>query len=155
MAKPRAIIERVPEYYAQLAVDLGPLRRVMNSDYSGEPVPEALVRPSIEREGNGLFVARSMEDGRVVGAITLSQIVSYELRKPEDFIGGTAVLPEFWGEGLGDQLCEAAAEFSRDHRANQGLTSNKTRPDRAHAIEVYKRNGFVERDTTAWHREIV
>lgn len=154
MSKPKFIVERVPEYYERLSVDLGALMPALSTHRTPEPLPETAIRPSIESPQHELIIARSEDDARIVGAATLSQIYSMELKKPEYWLGGFVVDPAIRNQGLGSRIFNEAVRVCAENDSNMGWTSNHNRTDRADAIRFYESKGAKVRQTTVYHLEI-
>lgn len=155
MSQPQVFVERVPEYYENLATDLGKLMPALSEHRIDDgPVAEELVRPAVESPQHEIIVARSVKDGKVVGAANLSKIIAFELKKPEYWLGGFVTSQEMRGQGVGFEIWQEIIEVCREQRANLGWTSNADRKDRAEAIEFYTRQGAKVRPTTVFHLEV-
>lgn len=98
-----------------------------------------------------LFVARDGEGGPIVGTLTLAifRIPTAVRAWIEDVI----VAEEARGQGCGEALTRAAIDAARSAGAKTvELTS---RPSREAANRLYRRIGFVERETNVYRYEVV
>lgn len=152
MSKARVFVERVPEYYEQLAVDLGRLMPHLSDGRSDDPLPEHMIRPAIESDNHAILVAKSLEDGSIVGAANLSLTIPYELPRPEFWLGGFVVSQR--RQGIGSELWKGILGECRARKANLGWTSNAKRTDRQDAIQFYTAQGAEVRDTTVFHLQV-
>lgn len=115
------------------------------------PAPTtAEVAEIIEAPSTTLFLARDGSGGRIVGTLTLAvfRIPTAVRAWIEDVI----VAEEARGQGAGEMLTMAAVDTARDAGAKTvELTS---RPSREAANRLYRRIGFVERETNVYRYEV-
>ncbi len=121
---------------------------------SSSPPPGAdQLAEMIANPGTTLFVARSDDEGLIVGTLTLVvfRIPTGMRAWIEDVVvDGDAVRGKGWGTGAA--LTQAAIEKSRDAGAKTvDLTS---RPSRAEANALYLRLGFEARETNVYRFEL-
>lgn len=93
-----------------------------------------------------MFIAREVDSGRIVGSLTLAlfRIPTGMRAWIEDVVVDEAVR----GQGVGAALSHAALERARQEGAKTvDLTS---RPTREAANRLYKRLGFVQRETNVY-----
>jgi ribosomal protein S18 acetylase RimI-like enzyme len=112
---------------------------------SNPPPSLEAVRAMLAHEAITQFVARD-DDGRIVGVSTLAVFPIPTARRAwvEDVIVDESVN----GQGIGRRLTEAMIDRARDLGcATVDLTS---RPSREAANHLYKKVGFVERETNVW-----
>ena len=111
-----------------------------------EEVSEIIGSPATK-----LFVAREVSGGPIIGTLTLAifRIPTAVRAWIEDVI----VAEEARGNGCGEALTVAAIEAARGAGAKTvELTS---RPSREAANRLYRRIGFVERETNVYRYEVV
>ncbi len=116
------------------------------------PAPDAAaLRAIVESEASTLLIARDDErDGAIVGSMTLAMFLIPTGRRA--WIEDVVVDGEARGKGVGQLLNERAIEIARDAGARTvDLTS---RPSREAANRLYKRLGFVERETNVYRFDI-
>lgn len=123
------------------------LRRLLPQLSSSAPAPtDAEIDEIVDSPATFLFVARSGDDGRLVGALTLAVFrIPTGLRAwIEDVVVDEAVR----GQGVGSELTRAAlAKASALGCRTVDLTS---RPSREAANRLYQRLGFVTRETNVY-----
>ena len=110
------------------------------------PAPDAdTLRLIVESEASTLLVARD-DAGSIMGSMTLAMFrIPTGLRA---WIEDVVVDEDARGHGVGRLLNERALEIARDAGAKTvDLTS---RPSREAANRLYKRLGFVERETNVY-----
>lgn len=116
---------------------------------SSNPAPDgAALQRIVDHDATTLFLAHL--DGRIVGSLTLAvfPIPTGVRAWIEDVVVDEGVR----GHGVGEELNRAALERARSLGAiTVDLTS---RPSREAANRLYKRLGFVERDTNVYRYEI-
>lgn len=144
-------IERLTEYSAEDAAQIGKLMHCLSEKFSDEPLPENFLREIIASPYHDQLVARD-ETGRVVGTATLSIILGAGVRTKaylEDFV----VDPEIRGEGIGGKLWDAMIEWARARGANKmNFTSSpKSKHD---AQTFYRDRGAVVRETNYFAKVI-
>ncbi|MFM8267384.1 MAG: GNAT family N-acetyltransferase [Ilumatobacteraceae bacterium] len=134
-----AASDEVVEAFARLVPQL--------SRSSPPPDREALAR-MIDAEACDVFVARV--EGRIVGSLTL---VVFEIPTGvRAWIEDVVVDEAARGHGVGEALNRAALERARARGAKTvDLTS---RPSREAANRLYRRLGFVARDTNVYRYEL-
>lgn len=113
-----------------------------------KPLTEELLYSIISCMHIHLFVAKDQD--RVIGALTLieSKLLSGYKASIEDVVVDTSRR----GEGIGRKLIEFAVEFAQNTGIEKiDLTS---RPERAAANELYKKIGFVLRDTNVYRYQL-
>ena len=114
------------------------------------PAAEAL-RAIVESEASTLLIARDDElDDAIVGSMTLAMFLIPTGRRA--WIEDVVVDEGARGKGVGQLLNERAIEIAKEAGARTvDLTS---RPSREAANRLYKRLGFVERETNVYRFEI-
>jgi ribosomal protein S18 acetylase RimI-like enzyme len=116
---------------------------------SSNPAPDATaLRRLVEHDATTLFVAHL--DGRIAGSLTLAvfPIPTGVRAWIEDVVVDEAAR----GHGVGEALNRAALERARSLGAiTVDLTS---RPSREAANRLYKRLGFVQRETNVYRLEL-
>lgn len=116
---------------------------------SSNPAPDgAALRRIVDHDATTLFLAHL--DGRIVGSLTLAvfPIPTGVRAWIEDVVVDEGVR----GHGVGEALNRAALERARSLGAiTVDLTS---RPSREAANRLYKRLGFVERETNVYRYEL-
>ncbi len=106
--------------------------------------PERL-RQILAGDACRLLVARA-QDGALVGMLLLA---SYPIPTGRRFwIEDVAVAPEARGEGVGEALVRRALELAR--AAGAETVDLTCRPARAAANRLYRRIGFVQRETNVY-----
>lgn len=97
-----------------------------------------------------LFIAREVETGEIVGTLTLALFrIPTGLRA---WIEDVVVDQRTRGQGVGAALSEAAVARARSEGARTiDLTS---RPTREAANRLYKRIGFVQRETNVYRYDV-
>ncbi len=116
---------------------------------SSNPAPDAeFLRRLVEHDATTLFIARV--DDRVVGSLTLAVFpIPTGVRA---WIEDVVVDESARGHGVGEALNRAALERAKSLGAiTVDLTS---RPTREAANRLYKRLGFVERETNVYRYEL-
>jgi ribosomal protein S18 acetylase RimI-like enzyme len=136
------IVEKVNEVNDEL-VDAFRLLIPQLSSSNPPPTGDEL-REIIETPGNTVFVARV--DNRIVGSLTLATFrIPTGLRA---WIEDVVVDESARGSGVGEALNLAALDDARSRGAvTVDLTS---RPSREAANRLYKKLGFVQRDTNVY-----
>ncbi|MFM8857817.1 MAG: GNAT family N-acetyltransferase [Actinomycetota bacterium] len=133
------IDESVVNAFAQLIPQLS----------SSNPAPDAAtLQRIVDHDATTLFLARL--DGRIVGSLTLAvfPIPTGVRAWIEDVVVDEAAR----GHGVGEALNRAALEKARSLGAiTVDLTS---RPSREAANRLYKRLGFVERETNVYRYDL-
>lgn len=112
---------------------------------SSNPAPDAeALRRIVEHDASSLFIARL--DGHIVGSLTLAVFpLPTGVRA---WIEDVVVDETARGHGVGEALNRAALDHARSLGAiTVDLTS---RPSREAANRLYKRLGFVERETNVY-----
>lgn len=105
----------------------------------------------IESPATKLFVARDGSGGPIIGTLTLAifRIPTAVRAWIEDVI----VAEEARGNGCGEALTAAAIEAAR--AAGAKTVELTSRPSREAANRLYRRIGFVERETNVYRYEVV
>lgn len=139
-------VEIVETLGPELAKELAALVPQLSSS-AAVPSPEVLAEVA-GADSNTLFVARS--DDRVVGMLTL---VTYRIPTGLNALIEDVVVDQAArGEGAGGALVEAALSQARHLGARHvDLTS---RPSREAANRLYKKMGFVERETNVYRFDL-
>lgn len=117
---------------------------------SAPPPSRQVVSEIVESPATTLFIARDGEGGQIVGTLTLAvfRIPTAVRAWIEDVI----VAEEARGHGCGEALTRAAIATARTAGAKTvELTS---RPSREAANRLYRRIGFVERETNVYRYEV-
>jgi ribosomal protein S18 acetylase RimI-like enzyme len=122
------------------------LQRLVPQLSATAPSPEAeTIRRIVESETTTLLVYRD-DAGRIVGTLTLARFTTPTGRRAwlEDLI----VEPDARGQGIGEALTREALRVAAENGARTvDLTS---RPSREAANHLYRRLGFVERETNVY-----
>lgn len=130
------VLDDLNRLLGQLSVDINPIKEILLKDIIGS----ASVR---------LFVAKDGE--RTIGALTLveNNLLSGYKASIEDVVVDTSRR----GEGIGRKLIEFVIQFAKNLGIEKiDLTS---RPDRLVANQLYKKIGFVLRDTNVYRYQLV
>jgi len=93
-----------------------------------------------ERQGNVALVVQG--DGRLLGALTLHQMIVLHRERPVGRISSLVVDPQVRGRGLGRALVRAAEEALA--RAGCGLVEVTSHVRRAQAHAFYRHLGYEE-----------
>ena len=111
------------------------------------PAPDAdQLAEMLAHPGTTVFVARSDDDGIIVGSLTL--VVFRIPTGIRAWIEDVVVDGAARGQGVGEALTQAAvAEAERRGARTVDLTS---RPSRVAANRLYQRLGFAQRDTNVY-----
>lgn len=111
------------------------------------PPPSAdELRAIIGSEASTLLIARDDQSGKIVGSMTLAMFLIPTGRRA--WIEDVVVDGDARGKGVGRLLNERALEIAKEAGAKTvDLTS---RPSREAANRLYKRLGFVERETNVY-----
>ena len=97
-----------------------------------------------------LFVARDVDSGEIVGTLTLALFrIPTGLRA---WIEDVVVDQSARGKGVGAALSEAA--LNRARREGARTVDLTSRPTREAANRLYKRIGFVQRDTNVYRYDL-
>lgn len=97
-----------------------------------------------------LFVARDGRDGPIVGTLTLAMFrIPTGIRA---WIEDVIVSEEVRGRGCGEQLTRAALDAAR--AAGARTVELTSRPSREAANRLYRRLGFVARDTNVYRFDL-
>lgn len=136
------IVEKASEVTDELVHAFGHLIPQLSS--SNPPPTREQIAEIIATTGNTLFAARV--DGRIVGLLTLATFrIPTGLRA---WIEDVVVDESARGHGVGEALNRAALE---DARLRGAVTVELTsRPSREAANRLYRRLGFVQRDTNVY-----
>ena len=130
---------------------LGAVRRLLPLLSKSAPPPtQKELAEIIESPATTLLIARDGEGGQIVGTLTLAifRIPTAVRAWIEDVI----VSEEARGQGCGESLTRAAIATARGAGAKTvELTS---RPSREAANRLYRRIGFVERETNVYRYDL-
>ena len=138
------IIERLAIYSDDDAVAIGKLLTSLSERFTGNPVPEDLLREIINSPYHDELVARL--EGRIVGAATLSIVMGAGTGKIgylEDFVVDTSIRRA----GIGTKIWDEMKLWCEEHNVNLEFTS---RPGREEAHEFYTSRGAIIRQTTVF-----
>lgn len=135
-----AVKETTPEITAAI-VRLLPLLSKSAAPPSEEEVAEIVKSPV-----STLFVARDTESGEIVGTLTL--VVFRIPSGIRAWIEDVIVAEEARGQGCGEALNRAALETAK--AAGARTVELTSRPSREAANRLYRRIGFVERETNVY-----
>ncbi len=141
-------VSRATEVSDELVAAIG---RLLPQLSRSAPAPTAEeVAAIVDSPSTLLFVARDGDDGAIVGTLTLAifRIPTAVRAWIEDVIVDTAVRGQGGGEALTRAGIEAAA------RAGAKTVELTSRPSREAANRLYRRMGFVPRDTNVYRYEI-
>lgn len=118
---------------------------------SNPPPPASELQAIIDDPDSVLFIARDdRDDGRIVGSLTLAmyRIPTGLKAWIDDVVVDSAVR----GRGIGDKLNRTALAKAQERGAKSvDLTS---RPSREAANRLYKRMGFVKRETNVYRYKL-
>ncbi|HEX4863657.1 MAG TPA: GNAT family N-acetyltransferase [Acidimicrobiales bacterium] len=113
---------------------------------SAVPPSEGQIADIVNSPGSTLFVAKDDATGEIVGTLTL--VVFRIPSGVRAWIEDVIVAEEARGQGCGEALSRAALDVARIAGARTvELTS---RPSREAANRLYRRIGFVERETNVY-----
>lgn len=143
-------IEKLTAYSANDAAMIGKILPHLSSSFSGDPVPEQVLRDIIESPFHEQLVARK-NTGEIVGIATVSLTFGAAVGRGvwlEDFV----VAPEAQGSGTGSKLWDAAVTWCQDNSAEKLCFTS--RPSRTSAQAFYIKRGAVARDTTFFKKQI-
>jgi ribosomal protein S18 acetylase RimI-like enzyme len=134
---------------AEASVDLvEAIARLLPQLSSSAPPDLAVLAGIIADPDCSLFVARL--DGAIVGCLTLVTFRTPSAMKA--WIEDVIVDDEVRGQGIGEALNRAAIARAAERGADKvDLTS---RPEREAANRLYRRLGFVERDTNVYRLKL-
>ncbi len=140
-------VERLQAYTPEDAAGIGRLMPYLSKSFSGEPIPEELLREIIESDRSTQLIARIAS--RIVGAATLNIIVGPGAGKKgwlEDFVSD----PDAGQRGIGQAIWDEMERWCQE----QGVSLNfSSRPSREAAHNFYTKNGALPRDTTVFRKE--
>jgi GNAT superfamily N-acetyltransferase len=143
-------VERLGVCTPEDAAGIGRLMPYLSESFSGEPIPEDLLREIIESKYHEQLVARTIEEqSRIVGAATLSIIIGTGAGKKgwlEDFVSD----PESGIKGVGQAVWDEMENWCQEHGVDLYFTS---RPIREAAHHFYLKNGAAIRDTDVFEKE--
>jgi ribosomal protein S18 acetylase RimI-like enzyme len=124
------------------------IARLLPQLSSSAPPDAAVLSEIIADPDCALFVARL--DGAIVGCLTLVTFRTPSAKKA--WIEDVIVDDDVRGQGIGDALNRAAIALAAERGADKvDLTS---RPKREAANRLYRRLGFVERDTHVYRLKL-
>lgn len=141
-------VERLTSYNSDDAAEIGRLMSYISESFSGEPVPEELLRAIIESDDHDQLVARI--SSRIVGCATLSVIIGAGAGRKgwlEDFVSD----PEAGQRGIGQALWNEIEKWCQERGVDLHFTS---RPSREAAHNFYLKNGAYTRETTAFVKKV-
>ncbi|AWE42058.1 MULTISPECIES: GNAT family N-acetyltransferase [unclassified Actinobaculum] len=137
-------VEVVTESTPELAAAMN--RLVPQLSRSTPPLSEEYVRSMVAQKGVYLLVFRSEDAPEILGMLTLATFDIPTGRRA--WIEDVVVHEDARGQGAGQQLVEAAVSLAQEVGAKSvDLTS---RPSREAANRLYRRCGFVERETNIY-----
>ena len=145
----QGVVIEVPEAVSDELVDA--FVRLTPQLSSSSPAPsEAVLDEIVSSPASVLFTARDGADGPIIGSLTLALFrIPTGLRA---WIEDVVVDEAARGRGIGSALNEAALDHARDVGARTvDLTS---RPSREAANRLYRRLGFVPRETNVYRYAI-
>lgn len=147
MSTPGPVIEVANEATAELVDAFA--RLIPQLSRSSPPPTAAEVAEMVASPATDVLVARV--DGRVVGSLTL--VVFRIPTGVRAWIEDVVVDDAARGHGVGEALNRAALDLARSKGAKTvDLTS---RPSREAANRLYRRLGFVERETNVYRFDLV
>ena len=140
----RVVVEEAREVTAELVEAFAKLVPQLSRS-SPPPGPEELAE-MLGARGTHVLVARLGADGPVVGTLTLVRFrIPTGLRA---WIEDVVVDEGVRGRGVGEQLNRRALDIAE--RAGARTVDLTSRPSREAANRLYRRLGFVERDTNVY-----
>ena len=139
-------VEQVDEVDDELVEAM--FRLVPQLSSSAPPMTAGILAGVVEHEASHLLVARSA-DGRIVGSMTL--VVFPIPTGTRAWIEDVVVDEAARGQGVGEALNRRALELADELGATTvDLTS---RPSREAANRLYRRIGFIQRETNVYRYE--
>lgn len=140
-------VERLKTYTPEDAAGIGRLMPYLSESFSGDPIPEELLREIVESDSREQLVARI--SSRIVGAATLNIIIGPGTGKKgwlEDFVSD----PTTGQRGIGQAVWNEMEKWCLEKGVNLYFSS---RPSREAAHNFYSKNGAHPRDTTVFKKE--
>lgn len=117
---------------------------------SNPPPTDDEIATIVESPATVLLVARDDADGRIVGSLTLALFrIPTGLRA---WIEDVVVDGEARGKGVGEALNRHALEVAR--KAGARTVDLTSRPSREQANRLYRRIGFVQRETNVYRYDL-
>lgn len=131
------VTPEIVEAFNQLIPQLTPNYRLID---------ENQLKQIINTENTFLFIAYDTISDQYVGSITL--IINYIPTGTKAWIEDVMVDAEYRNQGIGEQLVRLAIDFATQQDVkNINLTSS---PSRIAANNLYKKIGFIERETNIY-----
>lgn len=137
-------IERLKIYSPELTEVLNRLLKQL--DDAAIPLKKTDVEDMIVSGANRLFVARSMDNKKIIGMLTLIVFRIPFARK--GLLEDITVDQEYRGKGIGTKLIAAAINQAREEGVK--YLDFTSRPERVEANRLYKRLGFKKRNTNSY-----
>ncbi|MHA0855353.1 GNAT family N-acetyltransferase [Paenibacillus sp. CMAA1364] len=98
----------------------------------------------LEMESSPLYCTLVAEvDGKVVGEISLRQILTYSSAIPTTQITSLVVAKDYQRQGLGKRLIHSAEEWGKEQGSNLLFLKSGNRVERAPARAFYRHIGFT------------
>jgi len=141
-------VEYLTVYTPEDAAEIGRLMPYLSESFSGDPIPEDILRAIIESDDRAQLVARI--SSRIVGAATLNTIIGTGAGRKawlEDFVSN----PEAGRSGIGQAIWNEIEAWCQERNLDLHFTS---RPSREAAHHFYLKNGALVRDTIAFKKHI-
>ncbi|HEX6395314.1 MAG TPA: GNAT family N-acetyltransferase [Acidimicrobiales bacterium] len=138
------VVEAVKEATPEIAAAITRLLPLLSQ--SAAPPTLAQVAEIVDSPTTTVFVARDGDGGEIVGTLTL--VVFRIPSGIRAWIEDVIVAEEARGQGCGESLNRAALEAAQ--AAGARTVELTSRPSREAANRLYRRIGFVERETNVY-----
>lgn len=138
------IFEEVQSFSQDDADKVRKLVSQLNTDF--QPLSDDVYKALLASHQTHLLVARRKETGEIVGMITLvAYRIPYKMKGIlEDFV----VDSSFRKHGIGEKLLQFAIEKARTYGVLSLILTS--RPEREAANRLYRKLGFMKRDTNVY-----
>lgn len=141
-------IERIKDYSEELVLQINKLLKQL--DETAAPLTENDVRGMISSPINKLFVARELENNKIVGMISL--IIFRIPYSKKGFLEDLVVDEKCRGKGIGTKLILNAVNEAR--KENVKCLDFTSSPKRVAANNLYQGLGFKKRETNVYRIEL-
>jgi GNAT superfamily N-acetyltransferase len=138
-------IKKVTEYTDELGRDLQRLMEILTPRAKGKTVDKKMMEDIIKSPFHDQYIAVD-ENGKVVGAITFSEVLG-------PFVGGGRTVfmedfvvdPDAQGGGIGSKLFQTLIDWSREHGAKKIEFTSRQLHEGSH--DFYAKRGAKKRDS--------
>lgn len=137
-------IEQLKTYYPEEITAINKLLKQL--DNTAALLTKKNVEDMIESVSNRLFVARLMEDKKIIGMLTM--IIFRIPFAKKGLLEDIVVDKAYRGKGIGTKLITTAINQARKEQVS--YLDFTSRPTRTEANSLYKNLGFKKRDTNAY-----